>query len=459
MAGPKATAGEDPSRYLLYGLGVTNRAVARALLTRGATVVVADDQPTVERRREAAELGIELRGPLDDDELAMLVAESDVVVPAPGLPERHRVVIAAEGAGVPVLSEFDLAGRWDSRPVISITGTNGKTTVTTLVTLMFERSGLRAAAVGNTEVPLVEALGDPAIEVFVVEASSFRLSRTVRYVPLVATWLNFAPDHLDVHDDLYAYEAAKARQWADLDASSTAVANAEDDVVVRHLGLGGARFVTYGLDPASARLGYDHYTVIDGSLVTPSGDVIVATTELFRSMPHDVSNALAASATALAAGATLWGVRAALREFPGLSHRVEFVGEGDGVRWYDDSKATAPHAVVAAVSGFDRVVLIAGGRNKGLDLSVLADLAERVVGVVGIGEAGPDVVAAFAGGDVPTHVAESMRDAVGAAAAMAGAGDAVLLSPGCASFDWYGSYAERGDDFAAEVRRRIGVAG
>ncbi len=453
--------------YLLYGLGVTNVAVAAALLDRGATVVVAEDRLTDAKAAEAARLGLEVVRPDSADDIAMLVAEADAVIPAPGLPEGHRIFSAAAGASVPVLSEFDLAAQWDDRPLLSITGTNGKTTVTTLVTLMMERSGRRAEAVGNTDVPLVAALADPTIEVFVVESSSFRLARTRRFRPLVATWLNFAEDHLDVHTDLGAYEAAKARQWADLDATSTAVANAEDPVVARHIGLGGGRFVTFGLSPESARVGTEHYTVRGGGaggqggeLVTPSGETIVAATEMFRSMPHDIANALAASATALAGGASLSGVRAALREFTGLSHRVELVAEADGVTWYDDSKATAPHAVIAAVEGFDRVVLIAGGRNKGLDLGALAGVASRLVGVVGIGEAGPEVVAAFDGVTpaVPTTFASSMAEAVAAAAAMATAGDAVLLSPGCASFDWYENYGQRGDDFAARVRDLVGSA-
>ena len=322
--------------YLLYGLGVTNVAVAAALLDRGATVVVAEDRLTDAKRAEAARLGLEVVRPDSADDIALLVAEADAVIPAPGLPEGHRIFSAAAGASVPVLSEFDLAAQWDDRPLLSITGTNGKTTVTTLVTLMMERSGRRAEAVGNTDVPLVAALADPTIEVFVVESSSFRLARTRRFRPLVATWLNFAEDHLDVHTDLGAYEAAKARQWADLDATSTAVANAEDPVVARHIGLGGGRFVTFGLSPESARVGVDHYTVRGGGaggqggeLVTPSGETIVAATEMFRSMPHDIANALAASATALAGGASLSGVRAALREFTGLSHRVELVAEAD----------------------------------------------------------------------------------------------------------------------------------
>jgi len=192
------------------------------------------------------------------------------------------------------------------------------------------------------------------------------------------------------------------------------------------------------------------YRVEDGVLRTPDGSEIVDVASLRRSLPHDVANALAASAAGLAAGADLDGVRSALLEWEGFPHRVALVGDAGGVQWYDDSKATNPHAALAALRGFGSVVLIAGGRNKGLDLAVLADAADRVRAVVAIGDAAPDVEKAFAGLR-PVTVASSMDDAVRAAAAYAERGDAVLLSPGCASFDWYRSYGERGDDFQRAV--------
>src|SRR5205823_12141918 len=197
------------------------------------------------------------------------------------------------------------------------------------------------------------------------------------------------------------------------------------------------------------------YRVEGGVLRTADGTEIIDVASLPRSLPHDISNALAASAAALAAGADLDGVRAALRDWEGFPHRVALVGDAGGVQWYDDSKATNPHAALAALRGFGSVVLIAGGRNKGLDLSVLAEAADRVRAVVAIGEAAPDVEKAFAGVR-PVTVAASMDDAVRAAAAYAQPGDAVLLSPGCASFDWYHSYGERGDDFARAVGELIG---
>jgi UDP-N-acetylmuramoylalanine--D-glutamate ligase len=259
----------------------------------------------------------------------------------------------------------------------------------------------------------------------------------------VAVWLNVARDHLDWHGDFDAYVAAKARIWARQAPSEVAVVNADDPVVMAQAASAPSTVVTFGLG-AGADFG-----VVDGSLRAP-GRELLAVSQLRRSLPHDVSNALAAAAAALAAGATVEGVRAALMAHAGLPHRITLVAEAGGVRWYDDSKATNPHAAATAVAGFESVVLIAGGRNKGLDLAELADVADRVRAVVAIGEAAGEVAAAFAG-IRPVQVASSMDDAVALAAAAARPGDAVLLSPGCASYDWYRNYAERGDDFARAV--------
>jgi UDP-N-acetylmuramoylalanine--D-glutamate ligase len=437
---------------LVVGFGVTGAAMARAVRTRGGDVRAVDDHPSDASRRRADLEAVDLLEAPRPEQWRDLVADRSAVLPAPGLPDHHPVFAAARDAGVPILSEFDLAGLWDGRPVLAITGTNGKTTVTTLVTDMFEASGRRAAAVGNLEVPLVAAIEDPTTEVFVVEASSFRLGHTRTFRPAVATWLNFAPDHLDVHATLAGYEQAKARIWRDLGPDGVAIANADDPVVMRNTDPG-VRTRTFGLGGP----GRADYTVDGPRLVGPGGDPIADIDDLFRSLPHDLSNALAASATALEGGATPEGVRAALSRFRGLAHRVELVAEHAGIRWFDDSKATAPHATLAAVSGFDSVVLVAGGRNKGIDLSPLADGAAHIRSVVAIGDAADEVVAAFAGVR-PVTVATSMADAVARAAEAARPGDAVVLSPGCASFDWYGSYAERGDDFARRVREHLGDA-
>lgn len=445
----EADAAVVPSRALVVGYGITGRAVARALRAHGSSVTAVDDRPTDALRAAAAEDGIGLVEAPDDGHLRALVGESDGVVPAPGLPEWHPVFAAAAAAGVSVRGELDLAAAWDHRPCLAITGTNGKTTVVTLVTRMLQASGLRAVDAGNTEVPLVEAIADPATDVFVVEASSFRLTFATAFRPRVGTWLNFEADHLDVHTSLAAYEAAKARLFELVADDGLAVANADDPVVLRYA-KSAPRVETFGLGTDA------DWHVADGHLRGPAGLDLLAVNALPRALPHDVANALAAAATAVGGGADVDAVRAVLREFSGLPHRVELVGEAGGVRWYDDSKATAPHATLAALAGFDEVVLIAGGRNKGLDLAPIAGASDRIRAVVAIGEAASDITAAF-DGKRPVVTATSMDEAVAAAARLAERGDAVLLSPGCASFDWYRSYGERGDDFQRAVHEQIGA--
>jgi UDP-N-acetylmuramoylalanine--D-glutamate ligase len=441
-------------KALVVGLGVTGEAVARALMAHGHDVVAADDAAGPAARAAADGLGLGLVVAPDADELAALVAAADAVLPTPGLPARHPAFAAARAAGVPVLSEFDLASWWDDRPLLAITGTDGKTTVTTLVRDMLLASGLAAVAVGNNPVPLVAAIDDPATDVFVVEASSFRLEHSERFAPAVGTWLNFAPDHLDSHPDLASYEAAKAGIWRDQSPDQVAVGNADDPVVARHLAEARARRVTFGLaEDADFRL--IGGAAPGGLLVGPGAGgsdavEIARVEELARALPHDVANGLAAAATALAGGASLDGVRRGLLDFRGLPHRVALVGEAGGVRFYDDSKATTPHAAATAIAGFESVVLIAGGRNKALDLGLLAESAGPIRAVVAIGEAAPEVAAAF-DGVRPVTRAGSMDEAVRAAVDVARPGDVVLLSPGCASFDWYGSYGDRGDDFARAV--------
>jgi UDP-N-acetylmuramoylalanine--D-glutamate ligase len=290
---------------------------------------------------------------------------------------------------------------------------------------------------------MVEAIDDPTVDVFVVEASSFRIAHSDRFAPHVAAWLNFAPDHLDVHASLAAYEAAKAKLLRHQSPDDVAVLNADDPVVMAHSGP--ARRVTF-----SAERGDWHVSA--GHLVAPSGDPFVAVADLPRSRPHDIANALAAAAIAHEAGVDLDAIAHVLRHFVGLPHRVELIAELDGVSWVNDSKATVPEAASAAISGFDSVVLIAGGRGKGLDPAPLAQNADRIRSVVAIGEAAPDIERLFSDIGVPVSTAGSMAEAVEAARAVAVPGDAVLLSPGGASQDWYANYAARGDDFAALVR-------
>lgn len=446
-----------PATALVVGFARTGRAVARVLASRGVEVVVLEDRPSADAREAASELGVELVEAPGPARAAALAAAVDVVVPSPGVPPRHPAL-----EGVPaekVLSEVELAWALGRARLLAVTGTNGKTTVTSLTTEMLVRSGVSARAAGNIGTPLVEVLAEGQDDVVVAEVSSFQLAFTRRFRPQVAAYLNFSPNHLDWHPDLEHYAAAKARIFANQKEGDVALANAEDSVTLSAAASGHAQLVTFGLDRGD-------YREEGGRLLGPGGLVLARVGELARALPHDRRNALAAAALALGSGASVEGVRSALLAARPLPHRVALVATCGGVRFYDDSKATTPAAVAAALEGFDSVVLIAGGRNKGLDLGTIADSvrdrrratgAPRLQAVVAIGEAAAEIEAAFSS-LAPVERADSMEEAVRRAAAHARPGDAVLLSPGCASFDWYRSYAERGEDFARAVEALSRVA-
>jgi UDP-N-acetylmuramoylalanine--D-glutamate ligase len=444
-------------RVAVVGFGTTGRAVARALLAAGDEVEVFDDRGPAGASEAAAAIGVVVEPTPAGAALAKRLEQCDLVVPSPGVPVGHPVFIAAAAVGIPVRAEIELAAQIAAgagRPrVVAITGTNGKTTVTTAVTAILQASGLTAVAAGNIGLPMIEAVTG-GFEVVVVEVSSFQLQFTDTFHPAVSCWLNLAPDHLDWHPTLDHYAAAKSRVWANQAAGDTAVYNAEDPIVLAAAGRipDGVAKVTFALRERAS------YGVDGDRLIGPGNTTIIPVADLPRALPHDLANALAAAAVATAAGATPAGCRDGLASTPPPAHRVSLVGSCDGVDWFDDSKATTPASVMAAVAGFPSVVLIAGGRNKGLDLSPLGATVPPVRAVVAIGESAGDVDAAFSG-RAPVATATSMEAAVDAAARLARPGDAVVLSPGCASFDWYTSYTARGDHFAAIVHRKIGGGG
>ena len=449
----------SPSRptALVYGVAVAGEATARALVAHGHRVVLADDRRTDRAVAFAEELGTELIVAPDPATIGGLVRGADLVAPAPGVPETHPVVLAALAADVPLRTEIDLAYDWEQarvggpRPMIAITGTDGKTTTTTMVAALLEGAGRRAAAVGNTEVPLCATLDDP-VDAFAVECSSFRLSWIRSFRAEAAIWLNLAPDHQNWHTSMDSYEAAKANVWRHQRATDVAIGWRDDAVVMRRLADAPGRHVTFASE------GGDHHLVDhDGELwfAGPAGPY-ARTSALCRTFPHDLSNALAACASVIESGLVpLERIEAGLGAYRFPPHRIEPLGSIDGVDWYNDSKATSPHAALTAIRSFDSIVLLAGGRNKGLDLSSLASEAHRIRAVVALGESAADVEAAF-DGVRPTRRAGSMAEAVELAAELARAGDVVLLSPACASFDWYpdGGYPARGDDFKSLVARR-----
>lgn len=453
------TAPGSAGTALVYGIALAGDALATQLVRRGWRVLVADDVATDGKRAAAAALGTELIEAPEGEALDALVAAADIICPAPGVPETHRLVVAAIAAGVPLRTEIDLAYEWEQqrvggpRPMLAITGTDGKTTTTFLTAHILRVAGHRVAAVGNTEVPLVAALGDD-VDVFAVECSSFRLNWLDSFRAEASVWLNVAPDHQNWHTSPATYEAAKARMWAHRRPTDVAIGFADDAKVMRNLRAAG------GITRTFAASGAD-YRIEDGNLVGPMG-VIAPVACMTRSLPHDLTNALAAAALVLESGlAEVGHVEKALATFEHPPHRIEPLGEIRGVRWFNDSKATSPHAALTAIRGFDRIVLLAGGLNKGLDLASLATEHARVKAVVGLGKAAAEVTGPFEP-YCATRIATSMAEAVDMADELAEAGDVVLLSPACASFDWYpgGGYPARGDDFKQLVRAKAaGSAG
>jgi UDP-N-acetylmuramoylalanine--D-glutamate ligase len=445
---------------IAVGLGVTGEAVVQWALAHDRAVTVVEDgagrgAAYGERAARARAAGARVVEDPEAETIRALMEDADMVVPSPGLHLDHAVIVAARKAGVSVRSEVDVAaeriherrtGR--GRPLlVAVTGTNGKTTVSTLVAAMVDAGGERATAAGNIGRTLLEAAEDD-VDVMVAEVSSQQLElTTAAFRPDVAVWLNTAEDHLDWHATVEAYARAKARIFAHQGADGVVIVNDEDDRAVALTAEAPGRVVRFRLGAPSE----GGYGAVDGQIVGPNG--AVAALPVAR-VSHEHANAVAAAAAAAAVGVPADAIARALRDFRPLPHRVQLVGELGGVRYFDDSKATNPHATNSALRGFQSVVLIAGGHNKGLDLSVLRAHAPRLRAVVAIGEAVGEVEAVFAG-VVPVARAGSMAAAVDAAMRAARPGDAVLLSPACASFDWYESYAARGDDFRREVERRV----
>jgi UDP-N-acetylmuramoylalanine--D-glutamate ligase len=449
-----------PRRVLVIGLAETGLAVTRVLRAEGAEVVVAEDAPApgaryAERAAEARRLGAEVVEAPDDAAVRALVAAAGLVVPSPLVRPGHPAILEAVRRSVPVRSEIDLAAERARVPIVAVTGTNGKTTVTTMIAAMLEAGGVGAVAAGNIGQPLITAVAATSthpVDVLVAEVSSFQLEFAQEsFRPRVAVLLAITPDHLDWHGSFEAYCAAKARITAHQGPSDLFVYDADDARAAAVAAHTPARRACVSARASSG----DCYRVASDDLVFPDGRVLAPVSAMARALRHDRTNALAAAAAALEVGATPAGVVAALRAYATMPHRVALVGEAKGVRWYDDSKATNPDATRCAVSSFESVVLLAGGRNKGLDLSVLAGSAPRLRAVVAFGEAGPDVAAAFASTGTTVERVGGMHEAVQAAHRLARAGDVVLLSPACASFDAYSGYAARGDDFAREVREQV----
>ncbi|MHB8190349.1 MAG: UDP-N-acetylmuramoyl-L-alanine--D-glutamate ligase [Ferrimicrobium sp.] len=441
---------EDKPTVVIVGAGTSGMGAIECLRGDATLLVVEDDD---ERRRV---LGLDERVERVLSSAEAVGLRCDLVVVSPGVSLTHPVVAANRDR---VIGEVELGSRVAAEPVIAVTGTNGKTTVATLIASMI---GEGATLCGNAGVSFA-GVAKTHPEVFVVEASSFQLASCQSFSPAVAVWTNFSPDHLDWHGSIEAYREAKASLFVRLAPGSIAVLNADDPVIRATPVPDGVSILWFSLTQDA------HATQSGDDLVGPGG-VRIPVASIRKSAPHDRANLLAAWLASDAFGVDFDRVREVAQTFGGLAHRLEYLASANRVSWWNDSKATTPASVVAALASFDRVVLIAGGRNKGLSYEPLAQSASTVVGVVGIGESGPEVLDVIARTVdlAPRRLrrAESMASAVDMASAIAlealadsvdrdGDSIAVLLSPGSASYDWYHGYEERGDDFRREVERYI----
>ncbi len=366
-----------------------------------------------------------------------LLDDVELVVTSPGVPEHAAPLVDAAAAAIPVWSELEYGARHLEAPYLAVTGTNGKTTVTGTTAAMLTESGVRAAAAGNIGTP-VSSVVDLDLDIVVLEASSFQLRFIDGLHPGAAAILNLAPDHLDWHGDLRSYAAAKARIFENMTGDDLLAYDLDDQGAADLAATAEARLVPVaGSHVPIGGAGIEGNRIIygDQAFALPTGDPSYALDLAF------------AAVLAGAGGATPSGIERALGAFAPGPHRRQVVGSWGGITWINDSKATNPHAARAAAAAYQSVILIAGGRNKGLDLSGM--VPATVKHVVGYGEAGPDIASAAT---VPSIVVESFDEAVAEAAGVARAGDVVLLAPGAASFDQFSSYEARGDRFVALVR-------
>ena len=447
---------------LVIGLGESGLAMARWLAREGASVRVADSReapPNVDVLRAAVPEAELVCGEFAECTFAAI----DLMAISPGVPVQTPAVQAAAGRGVPLVSEIELFA-WGVRKhapssrIVAITGSNGKTTTTALTAHLLNAAGVTAVACGNISPSALDALmaaqdSQSMPSVWVLELSSFQLETTHSLAAAAATVLNISEDHLDRHDGMAGYAAAKARVF---DGCATMVLNRDDEYSAGWRRVG-RHCVSFGLEPAPQPGDYG----IDGGWLVRGGERLIAIEMLPIAGLHNAANVMAALALCEAVGVEPERALTGLATFTGLAHRVEKVAEVAGVTYFDDSKGTNVGATLAALQGLGRkVAIILGGEGKGQDFSPLRlPLARHARAVALIGRDAPMIAAAIDGCGVPVRFCADMEAAVRWCAHEVRGGDAVLMSPACASFDMFRNYAHRAEVFVEAVRRLEREAG
>jgi UDP-N-acetylmuramoylalanine--D-glutamate ligase len=453
-------------KVLVLGAGVTGLASARALIARGVLITIVDDTVTTD-----SEFSI-----LTPSEVT--VADFDFLLISPGWKESHALIQQAHAAQVALLNEIDLAWaikeeRSPGQKWLALTGTNGKTTTVEMTAAALRAGGVHAVACGNVGKTVIECVDSAeSYDVLVLELSSFQLHWLQRAEFVASAILNIADDHTDWHGSFESYAQAKL---SILDRSMTAILNGDDKEVVTRTTHWNGRKVFYSLDtPGPGEIGVVEELLVDRAFVSDpqEASMIAEIADVKPTVPHNVSNALAAAGLARTVGVSHEAIGRALSEFTLGRHRIEVVAEENGITWIDDSKATNPHAAAASILSALSVIWIAGGLAKGADVSSLVARAhprikaailigtDRALFVTALAEHAPHVKVIEI--DPPSDYQRGgasnsfMESVVNAAQSCAGAGDTVLLAPSCASMDQFVSYADRGDRFADAVRKALG---
>jgi UDP-N-acetylmuramoylalanine--D-glutamate ligase len=425
---------------VVVGLGVAGASAARVLAEEGATVRVTETRAAPAPAPELAAAGVEV---LSGGHRPEHLDAATIVVVSPGVRPGSPVLDWAAQRGLQVWGELELGARLASAPYLAVTGTNGKTTTTGMLAACLRASGMDAIACGNIGRPF-PATAREEHDVLVVEASSFQLATQASFHPQVSVLLNVASDHLDWHGSAKAYADAKARIFVNQTGSDVHVGNRDDAAGAAVSRRARCDVRWFGADER----GRDDVRIHGGSLVAGWSDVVLEPASDHSPVLEDAAAAVVA---AHAFGIEDEALAEGLRTYRTEPHRGEVVAEVDGVRFVDNSKATNPHAAVAAADEREGIVLIAGGAAKGVDLSPLGSLVPRLAGVVAIGAAAATVRAIFEG-KRPVREASTIEDATRSAFEMASRGGTVLLAPACASWDMFRDYAERGERFAAAAR-------
>jgi len=438
---------------VVVGLGKTGFACARYLAAQGVSFAVTDnrDEPPMLNEMQAALPDVPLfLGGFDES----LLMSADHLLLSPGVSLQEDAIVKAIDSGVEVYGDIELFCRNISAPVIAITGSNGKSTVTTLVAEMARAADLNVVEGGNLGTPALDLISDNEPDVYVLELSSFQLETVSSLNAIASVVLNVSPDHMDRYEGLTEYKSAKERIY---DGNGTIVINL-DDPAVTSMARNQRTCVDFTLfDPLPGDYGVRDY---DGERWIVKGeDKLIPVNDLHIKGEHNIANAMAAMALAETLNCPRAAMLSVLRSFPGLEHRCQWIAEHADVKWFNDSKGTNGGASCAAIKGLaadENIVLIAGGDGKGADFSELEDVADgRLKAAIVLGKDGPEIGEVLLN-VVPVHSVDSMEMAVETAARIVRPGDIVLLSPACASFDMFENYQARGDAFVAAVNNVLG---